>query len=84
MGKFANTGMEANTYAIRLARAYTKNKIVLKAEGGWHGFTSDLMYGINPNFNNVETEGLLESEFENTKTIPFNDIEGTEKINPKK
>ena len=29
MGKFANTGMEANTYAIRLARAYTKNKIVL-------------------------------------------------------
>ena len=80
MGKFANTGMEANTYAIRLARAYTKNKIVLKAEGGWHGFTSDLMYGINPNFNNVETEGLLESEFEYTKTIPFNDIEGTEKI----
>ena len=80
MGKFANTGMEAYTYAIRLARAYTKNKIVLKAEGGWHGFTSDLMYGINPNFNNVETEGLLESEFEYTKTIPFNDIEGTEKI----
>ena len=80
MGKFVNTGMEANTYAIRLARAYTKNKIVLKAEGGWHGFTSDLMYGINPNFNNVETEGLLESESRYTKTIPFNDIEDTGKI----
>ena len=77
MVRFCNSGMEANTYAVRLARGYTGKKVVLKAEGGWHGFTSDLLIGINKEFEESESMGLLPDFSNYVKTIPFNDLEGT-------
>lgn len=35
--RFTNSGTEATMHAIRLARAHTKRKIILKMEGGYHG-----------------------------------------------
>ncbi len=36
--KFAGDGAEATLYALRLARAFTRRTLVLKFEGGFHGF----------------------------------------------
>ena len=38
--RFSTTGSEATMYAVRLARAATRKKIVAKIIGGWHGFNS--------------------------------------------
>ena len=35
--KFARTGAEANAIAVRLSRAYNKNKVI-EALGGYHGW----------------------------------------------
>lgn len=35
--RFTNSGTEATMHAIRLARAFTKRKYILKMEGGYHG-----------------------------------------------
>src|SRR3712207_9483918 len=37
MARLVNTGSEATMHAIRLARAFTQRKGVIKFEGGYHG-----------------------------------------------
>ena len=78
--RFCNTGMEATTYAIRLARAYTGKRVVLKAEGGWHGFSSELLFGIQREFEEPESLGMLPDLAKYNKTVPFNDLDGTLEI----
>ncbi len=50
MVRFSNSGTEANMYAVRLARAYTGRRYVVKMEGGWHGGYDGLHVGVNPPF----------------------------------
>lgn len=79
MIRFANTGAEVTMYAIRLARAYTRKKIVVKIEGGWHGFNTDLLNGVNYPFTS-EGLGLLEEESRYVRNIPYNDIDAINKL----
>jgi len=37
MIRFTNSGTESLMYAIRVARAYTRRKAIVKIEGGYHG-----------------------------------------------
>ncbi|MEM2856878.1 MAG: aspartate aminotransferase family protein [Candidatus Nitrosocaldaceae archaeon] len=71
MLRFANTGAEATMYAIRLARAYTKKRVVAKIEGGWHGFNTELLHSVNYPFGN-EGLGLIDDKY--LISIPFNDL----------
>ena len=41
--RYTASGTEATAYAVRLARAYTKRKVIAKIDGGWHGYGSDLL-----------------------------------------
>ena len=41
--RFVSSGSEADLYAMRLARAYTKRDKILKFEGGYHGMSD---YGL--------------------------------------
>lgn len=78
--RFSNTGTEATMYAVRLARAYTGNKKILKIKGGWHGANSDLVYAIHYPFEQPESKGLLPENKEYCISIPFNDREKTKEI----
>ncbi len=75
MVKFCCSGTEATTYAIRLARAYTKKEIVLKIAGGWHGAGSELTKAIKFPYNNKMSSGIPEDLLKKTDYIFFNDIE---------
>lgn len=75
--RFCNTGAEATMYAARLARGYTGRSVILKAEGGWHGFSSDLLVGVNGPFEGSESLGLPTPSELGVKTFPFNDVETT-------
>jgi len=45
--RFTTTGAEATQYAVRLARLFTKRKLVGKSLGGWHGGNDALTYHMS-------------------------------------
>lgn len=78
--RFCCTGTEATMYAVRLARAFTRRPWVLKAEGGWHGASTDLSFSVKPPFEGAEGAGLLEPEAQGVGRIQFNDVEESLKV----
>jgi len=76
MTRFTNSGTEANMYATRLARAYTKKTRVGKFEGGWHGGYDALHVGVKYPFDMPESAGLTAGSLEDTVLLPYNDLDG--------
>jgi len=73
--RYVTSGTEATMYAVRLARSATKRKIIAKIDGGWHGYTSDLLKSVNWPFNESESSGIINEE--KIISIPYNDLEGS-------
>lgn len=71
--RYVSTGTEATMYATRIARAKTGKKIIAKIEGGWHGYTTDLLKSVNYPFDQSESAGLTDEE--NIISIPYNNLE---------
>ncbi len=72
--RFCNTGAEATMYAARLARGHTGRSTILKAEGGWHGFCTDLLVAVHGPYDRPESLGILPQVQEKVKAFPFNDV----------
>ncbi len=79
MVRFTNSGTEANMFTVRLVRAYTKKKRIVKINGGWHGAYDALHVAVSPPYTVPETAGLLEDYTKYTVGVPFNDPEAVEK-----
>ncbi len=77
MVRFCCSGTEATMYAVRLARAWTGKKTILKIAGGWHGANPDLSVGIKMPYEREESLGLLSELQDYTRTILFNDLSQT-------
>tara|TARA_B110000967_G_scaffold50952_1_gene52063 strand:- start:268 stop:1569 length:1302 start_codon:yes stop_codon:yes gene_type:complete len=85
MVKYARTGAEANSIAIRIAKSYQKNKPNIAACGyhGWHDWylSSNLSNRNNLNYhltNNVKTAGVNAKLKNTTFLFRYNDIERLE------
>ncbi|MFQ5919245.1 MAG: aspartate aminotransferase family protein [Thermoplasmata archaeon] len=74
--RFCNTGAEATMYAVRTARGYTGRSRVLKATGGWHGYSTDLLAAVHPPFEAPESLGLPPDIDKGVGAFSFNDTEG--------
>lgn len=86
MVRFTQSGVEATQTAIRLARAATGRRTIVKIEGQYHGGTDDLLVSIGgappetagpddrPNAT-ADSAGLLPASTEFTVIVSFNDIE---------
>ncbi len=72
--RYTASGTEAVMYAARIARAHTGRRIIAKAEGGWHGYASDLLKSVNLPFDVPEGAGMGGQE--EIVTIPYNDPQG--------
>ena len=70
--RYVTSGTEATMYAVRLARSVTGKKIIAKIEGGWHGYTSDLLKSVNWPFTESESSGVVNEE--QIISIPYNDL----------
>jgi len=75
MLRFCNTGAEATMYLVRLARAFTRKRTVVKIAGGWHGYNTELNKGVHRPFDRAEGEGILPAEQSHLVTVRFNDLE---------
>ena len=76
--RYVSSGTEATMYAVRLARSYTGKKIIAKIDGGWHGYTTDLLKTINWPFSKSESSGLVDEK--HIVSLPLNDLEKSLKI----
>ena len=86
MIRFTQSGVEATQTAIRLARAATGRKTIVKIEGQYHGGTDHLListggaprdaWGTDEHPNSTpDSAGLLPASTEYTVVVQFNDIE---------
>ena len=84
--RFASTGTEADAYAMRLARAFTKRSKILKFEGGYHGMSDYGLMSLWPTAaGNSEravpdSAGIPESVQGEMLVCPYNDIEAARQI----
>jgi glutamate-1-semialdehyde 2,1-aminomutase len=77
--RFCNSGLEATSYAVRLARGYTAKKTIVKMIGGWHG-GNELQVAVTPPFDKPESKGILDEQSKFVVPVPFNSIDGTSSI----
>lgn len=71
--RYVSTGTEATMYATRIARAKTGKKIIAKIDGGWHGYTTDLLKSVNYPFDQPESAGLADDS--HIVSVPYNNLE---------
>ena len=79
------SGSEATFHAIRLSRAVTGRRYIVKVQGGYHGWHDavarnvisepDLAYGFDP-----MSAGILRENLDATLIAEFNDIASLEKL----
>jgi glutamate-1-semialdehyde 2,1-aminomutase len=88
--RFSSTGLEGTQHAIRLARAYTGRKLILKFEGCYHGSHDTVLVNVKPTAkksgrgrlpNQVPASlGIPEGVVRNTIVAQFNDLQGVEEL----
>ncbi|HEY1270713.1 MAG TPA: aminotransferase class III-fold pyridoxal phosphate-dependent enzyme, partial [Terriglobales bacterium] len=83
MGKvrFVSSGTEATMSAIRLARAYTKRKYIVKFEGCYHGHADALLVKAGSGVATLGipgSAGVPEEFTQFTLALPFNDTDALE------
>ena len=80
MVRLVNTGLEATMHAIRLARAHTKKKDVIKFEGGYHGAYDYVLAKAGSGAASMPaSEGVLEEASSHTTVVPYNDAPALER-----
>ena len=88
--RFSSTGLEATHHAIRIARAVTGHRYVLKFEGSYHGSHDTLLVGVKPRIevagpadrpNSAPAGPGIPSEVaDRTRVAPYNDLDATRSI----
>src|SRR6185437_11965342 len=82
MMRFVSSGTEATMSAIRLARAFTGRKYIVKFEGCYHGHADSLLVKAGSGVATLGipgSAGVLEEQVQFTLALPFNSIEAVEK-----
>jgi glutamate-1-semialdehyde 2,1-aminomutase len=79
--RFVSTGSEADLYAMRATRAFTRRDKILKFEGGYHGMSDYSLMSLAPkrpgNFPQPvpDSAGIPKSLRDEILVAPFNDLE---------
>ncbi|MBA3912784.1 MAG: glutamate-1-semialdehyde 2,1-aminomutase [Acidobacteriales bacterium] len=79
--RFVSSGTEAVMSAIRLARAYTKRKYIVKFEGCYHGHADALLVKAGSGVATLGipgSAGVPEEFTQLTLALPYNDIDALE------
>jgi len=79
--RFVSSGTEATMSAIRLARAYTKRKYVVKFEGCYHGHSDALLVKAGSGVATLGipgSAGVPEEFVQFTLALPYNDLDAVE------
>ncbi len=81
--RLVNSGTEATMSAVRLARAATGRKLIVKFEGCYHGHVDSLLARAGSGlatFNLPDSAGVLEEFVHFTRVLPYNDRISVERL----
>jgi len=81
--RFVSSGTEATMSAIRLARAYTKRKYIVKFEGCYHGHADALLVKAGSGVATLGipgSAGVPEEFTQFTLALPYNDTDALEEV----
>jgi glutamate-1-semialdehyde 2,1-aminomutase len=73
--RFVSSGTEATMSAIRLARAFTRRKYIIKFEGCYHGHADSLLVKVGSGVATLGipgSAGVLDEQAKFTLALPFN------------
>ncbi|GEB78148.1 glutamate-1-semialdehyde 2,1-aminomutase [Sporolactobacillus inulinus] len=76
--RFTNSGTEAVMSTVRVARAFTGRKIILKFAGSYHGHFDLVLVaaGSGPStLGSPDSAGVTESTAQEVLTVPFNNVD---------
>jgi glutamate-1-semialdehyde 2,1-aminomutase len=79
--RFVSSGTEATMSAIRLARAFTQRKYIIKFEGCYHGHADSLLVKAGSGVATLGipgSAGVLEEQAQFTLALPFNNQQAVE------
>jgi glutamate-1-semialdehyde 2,1-aminomutase len=87
---FTSSGSEAVQIALRLARAATGRRLILKFEGHYHGWMDSVLLSYKPRLGELETSafsapilgtrGQVQNSADNLLVVPWNDIESLQHV----
>ena len=85
MMRFCNSGTEALMYAVRLAKAHSKKRKIVKIEGGYHGGYDSLVVSVKPSLENIskgDFKGVYPEYIfgEDTLVVPYNNLDALEEV----
>ena len=75
--RFHSSGTEANLMALRLARAVTGKKKLVRFKGHFHGWQDHAAFGVDDHFDGSATPGLLEEIAGHVLLASSDDLAGT-------
>src|SRR5467141_1864039 len=78
MVRLVNSGTEATMSALRLARAATGRKKIIKFDGGYHGHVDALLVKAGSGgatFNVPDSAGVPKEVTELTISVPYNNLD---------
>ena len=84
--RFANSGTEADMYAVKAARAFTGKHGIIKIEGGYHGGYDALSVSVKPDVDEAGPEDApvpvvpFEVEAGIVHVVPYNNLERLEQV----
>jgi glutamate-1-semialdehyde 2,1-aminomutase len=79
--RILNTGSESTMTSIRLSRAFTKRKKIIKFDGGYHGAYDYVLVKAGSGAANIpSSEGSLEEISKETLIVKYNDLDDLENI----
>lgn len=87
--RFTSSGTESVMTAVRLARAYTRRRLLVKVEGGYHGHADPVLVSGKPSPATwgpasrpnavADSAGVPDSVLHDTVVVPFNDPDALER-----
>ncbi len=84
--RFANSGTEADMYAVKAARTFTGKRGIIKIEGGYHGGYDALSVSVKPDIAEAGPDDApvpvvpFEVEAGIVHVVPYNDLDRLEAI----
>src|SRR6185295_1765845 len=78
--RFTSSGTEATQLAMRLARAVTGKRRIVRFLTHFHGWHDQAAFGVHDHFDGSPNAGVLPEVADNTTLLAPNDVAGAERV----